>query len=320
MKTIVVTGAAGFIASHLSRKLMDMGFFVVGVDNFLSGQERNIDWLKSFGNFNFVNKSVEELTSSDLPSSIWAMAHLASPASPSDFSKIPEEIISVNTYGTLNLLKLAQKFQARFLFASTSEIYGDPLVHPQPETYWGNVNPQGVRSVYDEAKRLGETYVSLFRRCYDLDSRIVRIFNTYGPRMRLNDGRVITNFVQAVLSGQPLKIYGDGNQTRSFCYVDDLVEGLTVLILKDDLVGQTVNLGNDVEISVNQLAAVFEEVLNRKLDKRLAPLPSADDPKRRRPDLAKARKLLNYWPKVSLKQGLAKTYQYFKELNYVDDK
>lgn len=311
MKTIVVTGAAGFIASHLSQKLLDLGFQVIGVDNFISGQQANINWLSKSKTFQFINKPVEKLSATDLPSQVWAFAHLASPASPADFVKIPEEIISVNTQGTFNLLKLADKLQSRFLFASTSEVYGDPQVHPQPETYWGNVNPQGARSVYDEAKRLGETYVALFARRQKLDTRIVRIFNTYGPRMRLNDGRVITNFIQAVLDKKSLKIYGSGNQTRSFCYVDDLVDGLVSLLLTDDLIGQTVNLGNDAEISINQLVDILERVIGRKLEKRMVPLPYLDDPKQRQPNLTKAKKLFNYQPKIDLETGLVKTYQYF---------
>ncbi|NOY14922.1 MAG: NAD-dependent epimerase/dehydratase family protein [bacterium] len=312
-KTILITGAAGFIGSHLADRFLQQGYKVIGVDDFSTGQPENIKPLAKQPLFNFFQIKVEDLTPSHLANhSIDVIAHLASPASPVDFDKIPEHIISVNTIGTRSLLNLARRFKSRFLFASTSEVYGDPLVHPQPETYWGNVNPQGIRSVYDEAKRLGETYTALYRRQYKLDARIVRIFNTYGPHMRLNDGRVITNFIKAVISGQPIPIYGDGRQTRSFCFVDDLVDGLTAFLTLDGLDGQTINLGSDQEISINQLFDVFVRILKKPLAKKHRPLIHPDDPKKRRPVLTKAKKLLNYQPKISLAEGLVKTLKYFK--------
>ncbi len=314
--TILVTGAAGFIGSHLIDVLITKGFSVIGVDNLVTGQLVNIKHLMNSSRFLFIKERVEDLTLDQLEKyEIKAIAHLASPASPVDFERIPEAIISVNTIGTHHLLKIANEFSARFLFASTSEVYGDPLVHPQPESYWGNVNPQGSRSVYDEAKRLGETYVALYYRKYHLDTRIVRIFNTYGSRMRLNDGRVITNFIQAVLKDEPLPIYGDGEQTRSFCYVDDLVKGLVEMLLQDGLNGKTINLGNDKEISINELAVILETVLDQKLERHYLPLPHKDDPKRRRPVLTKAKRLLNYRPRVDLIEGLEKTLRYFKKRN-----
>ncbi len=311
---ILVTGAAGFIGSHLVDALIEKDFLVIGVDNLITGQLVNIKHLMNSPRFLFIEGRVEDLKFDQLESyKIKAIAHLASPASPVDFERIPEAIISVNTLGTHRLLKIAKEFSSRFLFASTSEVYGDPLVHPQPEGYWGNVNPQGSRSVYDEAKRLGETYVALYHRKYHLDTRIVRIFNTYGPRMRLNDGRVITNFIQAVLRNKPLPIYGDGKQTRSFCYVDDLVKGLIKMLLQDGLDGETINLGNDEEISINELAVTLETILNQKLERRYLPLPHKDDPKRRRPVLTKARKLLHYQPTVELIEGLKRTLRYFEK-------
>ena len=311
-RTILLTGAAGFIGSHLTDKLLALNHFVIGVDDLSTGQIQNLSHLKNHPNFKFIQTKAEDLTLNHLQNyHVDIIAHLASPASPVDFDKIPHHIISVNTIGTHNLLKLAQKFKARFLFASTSEVYGDPLVHPQPETYWGNVNPQGIRSVYDESKRLGETYTALYHRQYRLDTRIVRIFNTYGPRMRLNDGRVITNFIKAIINHQPLPIYGDGTQTRSFCYVDDLVTGLISILMLDNLSGQTINLGNDQEISINQLAQTFEQTIGQPLPKTYLKLPHPDDPKKRRPDLTKAKQLLNYTPKTNLITGLQKTLQSF---------
>ena len=311
-KTILLTGAAGFIGSHLTDKLLALNHFVIGVDDLSTGQIQNLSHLQNHPNFKFIQIKAEDLTLDHLQTNhIDIIAHLASPASPVDFDKIPQHIISVNTIGTHNLLNIAQKFKARFLFASTSEVYGDPLVHPQPETYWGNVNPQGIRSVYDESKRLGETYTALYHRQYQLDTRIVRIFNTYGPRMRLNDGRVITNFIQAIINNQPLPIYGDGFQTRSFCYVDDLISGLIQILMLDNLAGQTINLGNDQEISINQLAQTFEQIIGKPLSKTYLQLPHPDDPKKRRPDLTKAKQLLNYTPKTNLITGLQQTLQYF---------
>ncbi len=311
-KTILIAGVAGFIGSHLGERFLQEGWKVIGVDNLLTGQEENVKLLSEYPSFKFIRNPVEELEISDLKDlSPAIIAHLASPASPVDFSKIPEAIISANTQGTHHLLEVARQFGSRFLFASTSEIYGDPLVHPQPETYWGNVNPQGSRSVYDESKRLGETYVALYHRKYELDTRIVRIFNTYGPRMRLNDGRVVTNFIKAIIEDKPLPIYGDGSQTRSFCYVDDLVNGLSKMLLVEDLNGETVNLGNDEEITINKLADIFEEIVGHKLERHFIPLPHNEDPKRRRPLLTKAEKLLNYHPQVSLVDGLRRTLKYF---------
>ena len=312
VKRILLTGCAGFIGSNLAEKFLKSGYFVFGVYDFSSGQKRNIDLLSRYENFRFLKTKVEDLKISLLPSELSFIAHLASPASPADFDKIPEAIISVNTLGTQHLLKIAKHFGSRFLFTSTSEVYGDPLVHPQPETYWGNVNTQGVRSVYDESKRLGETYTALYHRKYGLDTRIVRIFNTYGPRMRLNDGRVVTNFIGAILNSKPVLIYGTGRQTRSFCYIDDLLAGLIEMLFKNGLAGQTINLGNDREISINRLVEIFESLAGRKLAKKYLPLPQPEDPQRRRPNLTKAKRMLNYSVKTDLATGLRKTIDYFK--------
>lgn len=315
-KTILVAGAAGFIGSNLSEQLIQFGASVIGIDTLLTGSTQNIDRIATTENFTFVNADVCDDPQQYLPSNIKqidVIFHLASPASPVTYQKYPVQTYMANSYGTHRLLQFAQAHnpQARFLFASTSEVYGDPLEHPQKETYWGNVNPNGPRAMYDEAKRLGEAICGVHHRDFDVDVRIVRIFNTYGPRMDINDGRVIPDFIKNVLDGRPLVIHGDGTQTRSFCFVDDLVNGLLLLASKDEAKGQTVNIGNPYEMTL--LSLIEELQLVSGLSPQLQFVPArTDDPKRRCPDISKAKSLLGWQPQISLKDGLQKTVEYFR--------
>lgn len=305
---ILLTGAAGFVGSHLAERLLREGHQVLGVDNFCTGQRQNLEYLTPFAGFSFLEadaaRPLEVAGAFD-----WVM-HFASPASPPRYLKMPLETMRVNAEGTRHLLELARARGAAFFLASTSEVYGDPLVHPQPETYWGNVNPIGPRSVYDEAKRYAETLTLAYHRTYGLPVRIIRIFNTYGPRMDPEDGRVVTNFIAQALRGEPLTVYGDGSQTRSFQYVDDLVEGIVRLMAVD--YPEPVNLGNPEEYTMLELAQLVQELAGTSLPIVHEPLPQ-DDPKQRRPDITVAKRLLGWEPRVPLREGLLRTIAHFKE-------
>jgi len=309
MKKAVVAGGAGFVGSHLCDLLLEKGMQVICVDNLITGRKSNISHLKGNDNFKFLELDISK---DEIPEAgIDYILHLASPASPVDYQKNPEETALVNSVGTRNLLILADKNKARLLFASTSEIYGDPLEHPQKETYWGNVNSYGPRSCYDESKRFGEALIYIYIHKYDVDARIVRIFNTYGPRMQKNDGRVVSNFINQALENRPLTIYGDGTQTRSFCYVSDLVEAIVKVILKDGLKGEVFNLGNPGEYTMLELAEKIKNLTDSKSEIVFTPLPK-DDPKKRRPDISKAKAILGWEPKVLVDEGLGKTIEYYK--------
>lgn len=306
-KRVLITGAAGFLGSHLCDRFMAEGYQVVGMDNLITGDLSNIEHLFPLKNFEFYNHDVSNFV--HVSGKLDYILHFASPASPIDYLKIPIQTLKVGSLGTHNLLGLAKEKNARFLIASTSEVYGDPTVHPQPEEYWGNVNPIGPRSVYDEAKRFQEAITMAYHTFHGLETRIVRIFNTYGPRMRLNDGRVLPAFIGQALRGEDLTIFGDGSQTRAFCYVDDLVEGIYRLLLSDYV--YPVNIGNPNEITMNDFAQEIIKLTgtNRKIV--YHPLPQ-DDPKQRQPDITKAKLLLNWEPKISREEGLKITYEYFK--------
>ena len=305
---VLITGAAGFLGSHLTDRFLSEGHAVVGVDNFLTGSPDNLAHLMGNERFEFIQHDVTNFIY--VPGSLDGVLHFASPASPVDYLQLPIQTLKVGSLGTHKALGLAKAKGARFLLASTSEVYGDPQVHPQPESYWGHVNPIGPRGVYDEAKRFAEAMTMAYRRFHQVDTRIVRIFNTYGPRMRQHDGRVVSNFVVQALLGEPLTIYGDGGQTRSFCYVSDLIDGILRLFHSDE--PDPTNVGNPKEFTVRQLA---EEVLrltgsSSTIEKH--PLPT-DDPKMRRPDISKARERLQWEPEVTLEDGLRRTIDHFKE-------
>jgi UDP-glucuronate decarboxylase len=304
----LVTGAAGFLGSHLSARLLADGHEVVGLDNFHSGQQANIDWLSAHPRFRFVRHDV--VTPYDIACDV--VCNLACPASPPHYQADPVYTVKIAFLGTLHALENAQRHKARLLQASTSEIYGDPLVHPQPESYQGNVNTLGPRACYDEGKRIGETLCADFTRLGRVDARLVRIFNTYGPRMRGDDGRVVTNFIAQALAGQALTIYGEGDQTRSFCYVDDLIEGIVRVSALPSNPGP-INLGNPVEFTMLELAAEVQRLTGSQLPLVRRPLP-VDDPKQRQPDISKARRLLDWEPQVPLAAGLVKTIDYFRAL------
>lgn len=304
----VITGGAGFVGSHLCDAMIARGWKIICIDNLLTGAKENIEHLKKDSRFTFVQQDVCEPM--NIRESADAVLHLASPASPDDYLKFPIETLRAGSMGTFNALELASAKKARFLLASTSECYGDPEVTPQPETYWGRVNSVGPRSVYDEAKRFSEALTMAYHRKHGLDTRIVRIFNTYGPRMRLNDGRALPNFLYQALSGQPLTVYGDGRQTRSFCYVTDLVDG--ILRLLDSNEHFPVNIGNPHEITILEFAERIRALTGSRGDLVFRPLPQ-DDPKRRRPDISKAKDLLKWQPKVPLEQGLQTTLKHFQK-------
>jgi len=312
---ILITGGAGFIGSHLTKKLLEEGHFVIVVDNLLTGDIENIKAFFDKKNFLFLKADVT-FSLKNIPK-IDAIFHLASPASPNDksplsYHNLSLETMLVNSLGTLELLKLSKKFEAKFLFASSSEIYGDPLIHPQKEDYFGNVNPIGPRAVYDEAKRFGETLTSYFVRKKNVDGRIARIFNTYGPNMRVDDKRMVVNFITQALTNQPITIFGDGSQTRSLCYVEDLVEGLIKLMFEKNTKGEVVNLGNTNEYTVLEYAKIIKKLTSSESKIVFEePLPQ-DDPKKRKPDIEKAKKILGWQPKTSLEEGLKKTIDYFK--------
>jgi dTDP-glucose 4,6-dehydratase len=306
-KRILITGAAGFLGSHLCDRFIGEGYQVVGMDNLITGDLKNIEHLFPLKNFQFYNHDVSNFV--HVAGNLDYIMHFASPASPIDYLKIPIQTLKVGSLGTHNLLGLAKEKKARFLIASTSEIYGDPTVHPQPEEYWGNVNPIGPRSVYDEAKRFQEAITMAYHSFHGIETRIVRIFNTYGPRMRLNDGRVLPAFIGQALRGEDLTIFGDGSQTRAFCYVDDLVEGIYKLLMSD--YAYPVNIGNPNEITMNDFAQEIIKLTGTSQKIVYHPLPQ-DDPKQRQPDITKAKELLGWEPKIDREEGLKITYDYFK--------
>jgi dTDP-glucose 4,6-dehydratase len=303
----LVTGAAGFIGSHLSEYLLDRGISVIGMDNLVTGDVANIEHLIRRG-FEFVKRDVTSYIVVEGP--LDYVFHFASPASPIDYLKLPIQTLKVGGLGTHNCLGVAKAKGARFLLASTSEVYGDPLVHPQREDYWGNVNPVGPRGVYDEAKRFAEAITMAYHRYHGLETRIVRIFNTYGPRMRVNDGRAIPAFLRQALTGEDVTVFGDGSQTRSLCYVSDLVEGIYRLTMCDS--SDPVNIGNPHELTMRQLAERIVALAGSRSRIVEKPLP-ADDPKRRKPDITRARTLLGWEPRVSLEEGLPRTLEYFRK-------
>src|SRR6202040_1375802 len=305
-KRVVITGAAGFIGSHLAETLLDRDYSVVGIDNLLTGDTENIAHLAN-RDFSFIKHDVTNYIYIEGP--VYFVLHWASPASPIDYLELPIPTLKVGALGTHKALGLAKAKGARFLLASTSEVYGDPLVHPQPETYWGNVNPVGPRGVYDEAKRFAEAMTMAYHRFHGVDTRIVRIFNTYGPRMRIKDGRVVPAFISQALRDEPLTVFGDGSQTRSFCYVSDLVEGIYRLLMSDEVL--PVNIGNPAEMTVLQFAERIKRLTGTRAPIEFRPLPE-DDPKIRRPDITKARKLLGWEPRVPLDEGLQRTIDYFR--------
>ncbi len=302
-----VTGGAGFLGSHLCDYLIAKGWDVVCLDNFITGSRSNVAHLASNHHFAFIDQDVSEPF--DVAGAVDAVLNFASPASPPDYLKHPIETMKVGSFGTYNALELARAKKARFLQASTSECYGDPEISPQTETYWGRVNPVGPRSVYDEAKRFSEALTMAYHRQHGVDTRIVRIFNTYGPRMRLNDGRALPNFLYQALTGQPITVYGNGKQTRSFCYVSDLIEGIYRLLESNE--HEPVNIGNPSEITILEFAERVRALVGSSVPIVFKPLPQ-DDPKQRCPDLAKARRVLNWGPKVKLADGLQVTYEYFR--------
>ncbi len=308
MARAVVTGGAGFLGSHLSDRLLAEGFSVVAVDNLVTGSTDNIAHLHGNSNFEYLQQDIIQPYTVD--GDVDYVFNFASPASPVDYLELPLETLLVGSAGTHNTLELARQKGAKFLTASTSEVYGDPSVHPQPEEYFGNVNPHGTRAVYDEAKRYSEAVTFAYRRKFGMDAKIVRIFNTYGPRMRIKDGRVVPAFISQSLRGEPLTIFGDGKQTRSFCYVSDLIDGIYKLSQSDQ--SGPINVGNPVERTMLQFAEEILKATGSGSEITYLPLPTADDPKQRRPDITKARTLLGWEPRVALEDGLKDTIAYFK--------
>jgi len=314
MQSVLVAGGAGFIGSHLCKSLLAKDFKIICVDNLITGDKKNITELQNNLNFTFLEKDITKPLNEDLK--VDFIFHLASPASPnkksaSSYINHPIETLLANSIGTYNLLELARKLSAKFLFTSTSEIYGDPAISPQAETYFGNVNPNGVRSVYDESKRFGEAVTSAFIRKFDLDARIIRIFNTYGPLMQKDDGRVVSEFIMQALTNKPFTIYGSGKQTRSFCYVSDMVDGIEKAMFSENTKGEVVNLGNPDERTVLELANLVKQICGSSLEPTFEDLPE-DDPKVRKPDITKAKQLLGWTPKVGIEEGLKKTVEYFR--------
>ncbi len=310
MKRVLITGAAGFLGSHLCDRFIRDGYHVLAMDNLITGRLKNIEHLFPLKQFEFHNEDVSKFI--NVKGELDYILHFASPASPIDYLKIPIQTLKVGSLGVHNCLGLAKAKGARILIASTSEVYGDPLVHPQTEEYWGNVNPVGPRGVYDEAKRFQEALTMAYHNFHGLETRIVRIFNTYGPRMRLNDGRVLPAFIGQALRGEDLTIFGDGSQTRSFCYVDDLMDGIVRLLLSDYV--YPINIGNPSEITISQFAEEIIKLTGTKQKIVYKELP-VDDPKQRQPDISKAKLILNWEPKIARAEGLKTTFDYFKSLS-----
>ena len=307
MKTVLITGGAGFIGSHLCEFLLEKGFKIICMDNFITGSKKNIEYLNTNENFKFINHDVSKHIKID--ENIDYVLHFASPASPIDYQKIPIQTLKAGSLGTHNTLGLALAKKAKYVLASTSEVYGNPQVNPQPESYWGNVNPTGPRGCYDEAKRFAEALVMAYHRIHNVDTRIVRIFNTYGPRMRKDDGRAVPNFINQALKNEPITVYGDGKQTRSFCYVSDLIEGIYKLMISN--INEPVNLGNPEEYTILQFAETIKELTKSKSEIIFKELP-IDDPHVRCPDISKAKKELKWEPRISLENGLKETVEWFK--------
>ena len=307
-KRVLITGAAGFLGSHLCDRFIKEGFHVIAMDNLITGDLANIEHLFKLENFEFYNHDVSKFV--HVSGELDYILHFASPASPIDYLKIPIQTLKVGSLGIHNLLGLAKEKNARIMIASTSEVYGDPNVNPQPEEYWGNVNPVGPRGVYDEAKRFQEAMTMAYHTFHEVETRIVRIFNTYGPRMRLNDGRVLPAFIGQALRGEDLTVFGDGSQTRSFCYVDDLIDGIYRLLMSDYV--YPVNIGNPDEITISQFAEEIIKLTGTSQKVVYKPLPQ-DDPKQRRPDITKAKELLGWEPKVDRREGLKRTLEYFRQ-------
>ena len=306
-KTVVITGGAGFIGSHLCERLIKEGYKVICMDNLITGKMDNIRHLLGNADFRFIEHNVTKYI--DIKEEVNYVLHFASLASPEDYLKFPIQTLKVGSLGTHNALGLAKDKKAKFMIASTSEVYGDPLIHPQPETYWGNVNPIGVRGCYDESKRFAEAITMAYHRVHKVDTRIIRIFNTYGPRMRILDGRVVPNFIYQALHNKPLTVYGSGTQTRSFCYIDDLIEGIYRVMLSK--CNEPVNLGNPREFTILQLAKLLTKLTQTKSKIIYKPLPQ-DDPRQRKPDISRAKKFLNWRPAVELEEGLIKTLEWFR--------
>jgi len=315
-KNVVVTGGAGFIGSHLCERLLKEGYRVICLDNFITGKKSNIRHLLKEKDFSFIEHNVTKFI--NVAGKIDFVLHFASPASPEDYLKYPIQTLKVGSLGTHNALGLAKLKKARFLLASTSEVYGNPLIHPQPENYWGNVNPIGLRGCYDESKRFAEAITMAYHRIHKIDTRIVRIFNTYGPRMRMNDGRVVPNFIYQALHNLPITVYGTGRQTRSFCYVDDLVEGIyRLMVAKKSLPGinTPVNLGNPGEFTIIEFAKLVVKLTGAKSKLVFRPLPQ-DDPRQRKPDITKAKRMLSFRPEIGLREGLEITIDWFKNRSF----
>ncbi|EDP76315.1 UDP-glucuronic acid decarboxylase family protein [Hydrogenivirga sp. 128-5-R1-1] len=307
---VLITGAAGFIGSHLCDRFLREGHEVIGLDNFLTGSPDNVSHLFGNPNFRFFKYDVTNFIY--LEGELDLILHFACPASPVDYMNHPIHTMKVDSMGTLHTLGLAKLKGARYVFASTSEVYGNPEVHPQPETYWGRVNPIGPRSVYDEAKRFSEALTMAYHREHGIDTRIARIFNTYGPRMRVNDGRVVPNFIYQAITGKPLTVYGDGSQTRSFCYIDDLVEGIYRLAIEEGLSGEVFNLGNPTEHTILDLAKLIIDIAGSPSEIVFTDRP-VDDPDRRKPDITKAKKVIGWEPETSIEEGLKRTVNWFRE-------
>ena len=311
MQNVLITGGVGFIGSHLSDKLLNDGYKVICLDNLLTGSKKNVEHLLDNPNFEFVKADITQPLIFNTQSLDYIF-HLASPASPIDYQNYPEETLLANSTGTLNVLKLAKETGAKVLIASTSEVYGDPLEHPQKETYFGNVNTFGPRSCYDESKRFAETATYVYFRKHDIDARIIRIFNTYGPKMQKDDGRVVSNFIMQSLSDAPIKIDGDGSQTRSFCYVEDLVEGITKAMFTQGTKGEIFNLGNPDEFTIKDLAEKIIKLTDSKSEIEYSGTFREDDPMRRQPDITKAKEILDWEPKTNIETGLQKTIEFYK--------
>jgi nucleoside-diphosphate-sugar epimerase len=316
MQTVLIAGGAGFIGSHLSQKLIDEDYVVLCVDSFITGDKKNVEHFLNNENFKLIEHDITKPL--NIAQKVDYVFHLASPASPNkkspkSFINFPTETLMANSLGTKNLLELAEKNSAKFLYASSSEVYGNPNVSPQPETYFGNVSPNGIRSVYDEGKRFGEAMTMAFFRKHNVKTVIVRIFNTYGPKMQVEDGRVVSNFINQAILEKPITVYGKGDQTRSFCFVDDMIQGLTRAMFSDSSTGEVINIGNPDERTIKDLAELIKKMTNSKSEIVFEKLPE-DDPERRNPDITKAKNLLNWTPTITIENGLEKTIQYFKNI------